>query len=118
MFSLRDPLLYLDDILESIQKIQNHIAHMSFTQFVDDIKTQDAILMRLQIIGESSNKLDQALKKKYSYIPWTQIAGLRHLISHDYDSINLERIWNTLYKDIPKLHDDIQTVVKELENKA
>lgn len=106
----RDIGLYLDDVLESIQKIEDYTKDLTEEQFSRDTKVQDAVLRRLGIIGEAVKYLPEDLKEKHGQIPWKSIAGARDIFVHEYFGIGMERIWKTIQEDLPKL----EKVVKEM----
>ena len=64
---------------------------------------QDAILRRITIIGEATKRLSPEFRQKYSDIPWKKIAGMRDVITHDYDEIDLTEIWTVITENIPEL---------------
>src|SRR3989344_4318779 len=109
----RDIGLYLDDILESIEKIETYTQTISEEEFSRNTEVQDAVLRRLAIIGEAVKHLPEDLKAKYKQIPWKEIAGARDIFVHEYFGIKMERIWKTIQKDLPKL----KQLVKELLDK-
>ena len=84
----RDYKLYLEDIIESIEKIQEYIAAMSFDQFCVDRKTQDAVVRNLEVIGEAARNLQEEIKDRIADIEWKKITSLRNLLAHEYFGIN------------------------------
>lgn len=74
--SKRQPELLLEDIVESIKKIQRYTRGLSYQQFVRDQKTVDAVVRNFLVIGEAANQVPAAVRKKYSHIPWRQVIGL------------------------------------------
>ena len=99
----RDIRLYLDDILESIKKIEDYSKDLTEEQFSRDTEIQDAVLRRLAIIGEAVKHLPGDLKEKHQQIPWKQIAGARDIFVHEYFGVGMERIWKTIQEDLPEL---------------
>ena len=65
--------LFVEDIIESIDKIETYVANMQFENFTQDSKTIDAVVRNLEIIGEASNHIPDELKKKYSEIEWRKL---------------------------------------------
>ena len=65
----RDFTLFLEDILESIERIEEYIQGIDLTTFNKDIKTQDAISRRIEIIGEAIKNIPPAYRNNYSLIP-------------------------------------------------
>jgi uncharacterized protein with HEPN domain len=93
--------ILLSDIFGCIVLIEKYIGGLSKEEFLANSQAQDAILRRLEIIGEAAKKIPDDFKKDHSDIPWKNICGMRDIIVHDYFGINLERAWNTVKKDRP-----------------
>lgn len=109
----RDIGLYLDDILESIEKIESYTKGISEEEFSRNTETQDAVLRRLAIIGEAVKHLPEDLKEKHKQIPWKQIAGARDIFVHEYFGVGIERVWEAIHEDLP----DLKTLVNKLLTK-
>ena len=75
---------------------------------------QDAIVRKLEIIGEASNNISKELKDKYPNVPWREIKALRNIMAHEYFGLNFNTIWNVLTTKIPLLHKQIKDILKEL----
>lgn len=103
----KDPKIFLFHILESIAEIENYIRGISKKDFFKDRKTQDAVIRRLEIIGEAVKNLPLDLKNAYHQIRWQEIAGMRDLLIHEYFGIDLNIVWLTAQKDIPFLKKQI-----------
>lgn len=109
----RDVGVYLEDIAESIKYIEEYTKDIKEADFYRDTKLQDAILRRLEIIGEAAKKIPQAIKSKYPDIPWKEIAGTRDILSHEYFRVNLERIWKTIQEDLLPFKEKIEEILKK-----
>jgi uncharacterized protein with HEPN domain len=108
----KNNLAYLHLILDSIVKIQDYLGQMSLNNFLVDGKTQSAVIMQIQIIGELSKKIPEEIKSEID-VPWKEIAGLRDMVSHDYFSLDVEAIWNTAIKDVQELSQKINKYFDE-----
>jgi uncharacterized protein with HEPN domain len=73
---------------------------------------QDAVIRRLEVIGEAANRLTDDFRSHYPEIPWSAIVGLRNVLIHEYDTIDLGRIWETIVKNIPELERQIRKVLE------
>lgn len=104
----RDYRVYLDDILESIERIEEYTQGKNETDFKKDTKLQDAVLRRLEIIGEAVKHIPDDVKGKHAEVEWKMIAGARDIFIHEYFGVKLERIWDTVVKDLPKLKKQIE----------
>jgi uncharacterized protein with HEPN domain len=103
----KDNFAYLHLMLDSTQKIEEYLGQMNMTDFSHDSKTESAIIMQIQIIGELSKKIPEEIKSKID-VPWKEIAGLRDMVSHDYFSLDVEAIWNTATKDVRELEQKVK----------
>lgn len=103
--------VYCDDILESIELIREYVADADFANFSKNREMQDAIIRRLEIIGEAVRYLPEQLKKDHPGIPWKDIAGTRDWLIHRYDRVNLETVWAIIEKDLESLEKQIKMIV-------
>jgi len=97
------------DIIESIKLILHYVEGVNQESLAANYEKQDAILRRITIIGEATKRLSPEFRQKHSDIPWKKIAGMRDVITHDYDEIDLTEIWTVITESIPEL-------LKYLEN--
>ncbi|MEM7827034.1 MAG: DUF86 domain-containing protein [Candidatus Aenigmatarchaeota archaeon] len=86
----RDEIVYLKDILESIEKIEEYIKGVDKKKFLKDMQLQDSITRRLEIIGEATKNPPTKFRNKHSEAEWKKIAGMRDILIHGYFGINLE----------------------------
>jgi len=93
----------LIDILEAIKLVLQYAEGQDFDSLAANIEKQDAILRRITIIGEATKRLSSNFKAKHSGIPWKQIAGMRDIITHDYDAVDLEEVWTVIHENLPQL---------------
>lgn len=106
----RDYKLYLNDIKESIQQIESYMKNVSEAAFRENKQLQDAVLRRLEIIGEASRNIPRALKEKNKHVPWFKMSQLRDFISHNYYELGLTKIWKTIKEDLPLIKESIGTL--------
>jgi uncharacterized protein with HEPN domain len=77
---------------------------------------QDAVLRRLEIIGEAVKNLDEDFKNRYPEIPWKKIAGLRDVLIHEYFGVSLKRIWRVIKIDLVDLKFKISRIWEEIRD--
>lgn len=105
--SKRDPALYIEDIVNSIEKIEDYVGELTFSDFCNDYKTIDAVTRNLSIIGEASNNMPEEMKLKYPEIPWAEIVGMRNKVVHEYFGVDEEILWKTIKEDLPNFKEQI-----------
>jgi len=98
--------LYIDQILDSISKVETFVEGFNFEKFSTDQKTQSAVILQLALIGELSNKISDDTKSKVN-LPWTEIVGFRNRAIHDYVNVELGVVWDTIHKDLPTLKEEM-----------
>ncbi len=109
---MKDETVFIEDILESIEKIGEYTDHITEDEFYRNTMIQDAVFRRLTIIGEAVKNIPPEIKDNYTDIPWKRIAGMRDILIHQYSGVKLERIWMVVKKDLPGLKENI-TYFKE-----
>jgi len=102
---------YLSDIREAIQRIAAYTAGLNYEQFMQDNKTQDAVVRNLEIIGEATKNLSSRLRRTYAQIPWRDLAGVRDKMIHHYFGINYEIVWTIAKEELPDLLSQIQDIL-------
>ncbi|MCC5927101.1 MAG: DUF86 domain-containing protein [Bacteroidetes bacterium] len=110
--SKRKPDVYLQDILESIDHIQRFLDGVSEENFYENVEKQDAVLRRLEIIGEAVKHLPEEIREKHPDIPWRQIAGMRDIIIHEYFGVTLGMIWVVATEDIHDLKAKVEEIIE------
>ncbi len=114
----KDPALYIEHILKSIDLIEKFTNNMSKENFVADVMRYDAVLYNLQTISESTQKLPQSIKDRNSYIPWKDISGFRNILVHDYlGDIDDNIVWLVITTWLPLLKEAMIEIQHETKNK-
>ena len=101
---LKDILTAIDDMDRVIREPQR------------DFITQKALERCFTILGESCRRVSPDIKKAYPDIPWNQIIGLRNIIVHEYEKVEIETLWDIAEQKVPSLRDWVNGILKDLEN--
>ena len=102
---------YLVDILESARAAIEYVDGKSWEKFSKDSLVQDAVVRRLEIIGEAAGRVSTTTQKKYPNLPWQAMKGTRNRVIHEYDSIELDIIWDIVQNDLPFLVKELEKIV-------
>jgi uncharacterized protein with HEPN domain len=104
--------IYLKHIIGEISKIEITLQNKKEEEFKKDVDIQDAIVRRIEIIGEAVKNISQKLKDKNPEVEWKKIAGTRDVLIHAYFSIDLDLLWGIVNKNIPILKAQISKLLK------
>ena len=110
----KDPKIFIKHILESIKYIEEYTKGISKDDFLRSTQIQDAVIRRLEIIGEATKNIPSEWKEKHSEVPWRQIAGIRNILIHEYFGIDFDLLWNVLKTDLPELKRKISKILEKI----
>lgn len=112
---MKNDLLYINHVLESISRIETYIAGKNYDDFCSNSMLYDAVLRNLQTLSESTQKISSAIKDGHCEIPWKDISGFRNILVHDYlEGIDEEAVWNVIVNDLPELKTSFSNLIKEV----
>ncbi len=111
----RDYRLYLEDIVEAAEKIQNYSEGMNYDSFAADSKTVDAVVRNLGIIGEAVRNLPEEIKTKSGVddLEWKKIVAFRNIVIHQYFGVNLQVVWDIVENKILPLKESCQKMLRK-----
>jgi uncharacterized protein with HEPN domain len=98
----------------SIQKIERFTAGGK-DHFFGDVMVEDALLRNLEVISEAAKRLDDAYRAAHPAIPWRALAGLRHVLIHQYEGVDLEKVWAIVEGELPGLRQAIAGLLPPLD---
>lgn len=99
------------DMLLAAREAMEFAAGRTFAEFERDRMTQLAILKTVEIVGEAASRVSADTQEAHPDIPWPKIIGLRHRLVHAYFEVSLERVWDTVQRDIPALVSQLELLV-------
>lgn len=110
----RDYKLYVDDIILSMNRIEEYIADYDFIHFKRDYKTVDAVIRNFEIIGEASKNIPEEIKENYPNVPWQEMYCLRNKIAHEYHGIDYTIIWDIATNYLPNNKLEIEQILNTI----
>jgi uncharacterized protein with HEPN domain len=112
---VRDVRVYIEEILECIAKIEEYTKGITEDSFYGNTQIQDAVIRRLEIMGEAVKGVPAEFREKYPEIPWRKISGMRDFLIHEYFGVNLERVWKVAKEDVVELKGKILEIKRGIE---
>lgn len=106
----RDYKLFINDLRESVELIEKYMKGVSEKKFKKSTMLQDAVIRRIEIIGEASKGIPWSVKKVNPQVPWKKLEDYRDFIIHSYFEASLHRIWRVAKKDMPELKQNIKKI--------
>lgn len=103
--------VYLLDILEAAKLAVSYAQKVSEDEFMRDTQCQDSVIRRIEIIGEAARRVSDQTRAAHKDIPWSEMTGMRNLMIHDYDGVDLKIVWDTVQRDLPRLIEMIKPLI-------
>ena len=92
---------YLVDIQEAARRIASYTHGMTYDGFLEDLKSQDAVIRNLETIGEAAKNLSAEFRAAHNDMPWKGMAGVRDRLIHDCFGVNLDIVWHIVTSELP-----------------
>lgn len=113
----KDPTIFLKHILESIEQIEEYTQSLSEKEFLASSQIQDAVLRRLEIIGEAVRNLPEDFRQSCPDIAWHKAMATRNILIRHYFGIDLELVWNTVKESLPEFKKQTQDLLNKTQKK-
>lgn len=102
----------LRHMLDAAERIIAFTEEVSAENFQKDEKLNLAVVRLFEILGEAANNISDEVQKKYSDVPWREIAGIRNRLIHGYFDVDLNIVWQIIQTDLPPLIENIKYILK------
>ena len=110
----RDDRVYLQHILDAVRTIEGYLTGVDEEKFLATGLLQDGIIRQIQIIGEAAKRVSRDIRDQNGSVPWSDIAGMRDKLVHDYFGVDFGMVWVTANEDMPKLGNQISEILANL----
>ncbi|MBQ0067614.1 MAG: DUF86 domain-containing protein [Phascolarctobacterium sp.] len=112
----RDNKYFIELIVKHCQRIHDFTKRFNGSKkmLLQDMAYQECVTMSILQIGENANNLDDDFKKNYNEQPWDDIIKARHKITHHYDEIDVDFVWEIINNDLPLLQKYCEKILNEL----
>lgn len=106
---------YIRDIVEAAKLAMSYVKGIDERSFLHDTRLQDAVIRRLEIVGEAARRVSEETRAAHGDIPWRQMIGMRNQVVHMYDGVDLTVVWQTILHDLPPLLEILGPLLDRLE---
>jgi len=110
---MKDRMIYIHAAYDCIQSIEEYIHGYQLESFLQDKKTQDAVIRNLEVLGQTIKDFGiEDLKMDYPHIPWSQISGMRNIIAHEYLGLDRVIIWETVKNHLQPIRITLEEILQ------
>lgn len=99
------------DLQKSARLAVQFLGDLDLPTFMSDAKTQSAVLHQLLLLGEGVKRLSPAFREAHDATPWRLMAGMRDNLIHEYDTVDIDQVYETVKRDLPELLNFLASVV-------
>ena len=101
----------IEDILHSIDKIDEYISNLNFDEFKKNEMIVDAVIRKLEIIGEAAGHIPKEIRDQHPEIPWSTMRGIRNILIHEYFGVDNVIVWETVQNELPDLKQKMKQLL-------
>jgi len=107
--------VYVGHIRDAMQDALRFTAGLNQDQFTADQRTTYATVRALEIVGEAAKRIPDQIRALDSTIPWRKMAGMRDVMIHRYEEVDLAEVWNIVQGDLEEMLPRLERLQRRLE---
>jgi len=108
---MKNARLPLEHIRDAMRFLLEHVHEKKDIE--KDVVLRYAVERNFTVIGEAAKRVPESVRKKNPQIPWKEMSGMRDVIIHEYDEIDLNEVWGTIQRDIPPALQSIDRLLED-----
>lgn len=109
---------YLNDIFDAAEKAESFLQDVSYAEFVQNTEKVYAVIRALEIMGEAAKQIPLEIREQAPAVPWRSVAGMRDVLVHRYFGVNLQRVYETVKREVPLLRTEISRLLQKLDEES
>jgi len=98
----------LYDILEAVRLIESYITGLSKDEFSRNIEKQDAVIQRIEIIGEATSHLSPQTRADLTTLPYRKMWGMRNIVAHEYTNVDISIVWEVATVHLKEVRETLE----------
>jgi len=111
-------LVKCEDMRVYAERAKEFLGSRSQDEFLADEMVQAAVVRCIEVIGEAARLVSEDTRRRAPEIPWPLITGMRHVLAHDYGTVDLERVYRVVTEQLPELLTHLRTLIANLEQEV
>jgi uncharacterized protein with HEPN domain len=103
---------YVADIVAAARITLGYVEGVAYEDFISNTMRQDAVVRQLLVIGEAAKRISDDFKALHPAIPWRQMTGMRDILVHAYDHVDIDEVWRVVTDDLKNLVTAIEPLLR------
>jgi len=104
-------IMSITHIIQAGEWVQTFVLEFDRADFKKDVKTHSAVIRQIEVMGEATKRISDSFKANHPEIAWRKVAGMRDILIHGYDRVNLDEVWNVTQTSLPHLLEQLKLLV-------
>lgn len=111
-------LVKCEDMRIYAERARTFLGPRSLEEFRNDEMLQDAVIRCVEVIGEAARLVSERTRQRAPQIPWPLITGMRNVLAHEYGTVDLEKVYDVVKRQLPELLTHLRELIADLEKEV